>query len=296
MILYELEHQFLPNFIFGKNNPDSVYNTLVSKFPSLCTDFIKSVSTDEFAFDRNGFTSKRLPSRYIRQGRNDDFSFVTLYKFLKLSFPFYKYPEYSSLYPQAYVVLCSCQGKKTYYYFTLESDFTVKDENNNEIYWLCRRKIDDFGNLLYENLGQIKLDEKMDDKIFHTFLDEIYEKRRQISMNSNTRFSFAPIDYGYESDLKAKKENYQKLNAQNESKCFVATATYQDAMHPDVVLLRDFRDKFLRKSVFGRIFIAFYYKVGPYLAYLPDHYLWIRNLSKKVLALIVAGIKNRFYK
>ncbi|WP_369076058.1 CFI-box-CTERM domain-containing protein [Succiniclasticum sp.] len=77
---------------------------------------------------------------------------------------------------------------------------------------------------------------------------------------------------------------------------YVFTATYQDAMHPDVVLLRDFRDKFLRKSVFGRIFIAFYYKVGPYLAYLPDHYLWIRNLSKKVLALIVAGIKNRFYK
>lgn len=103
-MLYELENQFLPNFIFGNiNNPDGVYNTLVSNFPSLCMDFISSVSTDDFA-------SKQLPSRYIRQGRNDDLAFVKLYKFIELSFPFYKYPEYSSLCPKAYVVLCSYLG------------------------------------------------------------------------------------------------------------------------------------------------------------------------------------------
>ena len=79
------------------------------------------------------------------------------------------------------------------------------------------------------------------------------------------------------------------------SKCFVATATYQDAMHPNVVLLRDYRDRVLKKSVIGRAFISFYYKAGPYLAYLPEHFLQIRSLSKWLIDKIVLAIKKKYY-
>ncbi len=79
-------------------------------------------------------------------------------------------------------------------------------------------------------------------------------------------------------------------------KCFVATATYQDAMHPDVILLRDFRDRFLRKSGFGRMFIVFYYKVGPYFAYFPERSLLIRKWSRCLIENIVLKIKDKYYK
>jgi hypothetical protein len=48
--------------------------------------------------------------------------------------------------------------------------------------------------------------------------------------------------------------------------CFVATAVYGDSSHPDVVLLRKYRDQILSRTVVGRFFISFYWLVGPVLA------------------------------
>ena len=77
--------------------------------------------------------------------------------------------------------------------------------------------------------------------------------------------------------------------------CYVATATYQSTFHPNVVLLRDFRDKYLRKSFSGRLFIKFYYTVGPYVAYLPEHSEKIRKISMRVIDSVVAKIRERYY-
>lgn len=48
--------------------------------------------------------------------------------------------------------------------------------------------------------------------------------------------------------------------------CFVVTAAMGDASHPDVVLLRKFRDEWLRKRPGGQIAISWYYYIGPMLA------------------------------
>ena len=85
-------------------------------------------------------------------------------------------------------------------------------------------------------------------------------------------------------------------NGNNKSSCYVATATYQDAYHPNVELLRDFRDNVLQNSLFGRLFIKFYYTFGPYAAWLPENSLVIRNISKSVIDYIVNKIRKRFYK
>lgn len=47
------------------------------------------------------------------------------------------------------------------------------------------------------------------------------------------------------------------------SGCFVATAAYERYDHPDVVKLREFRDRALQKSPIGRLLIYFYYRYGP---------------------------------
>ena len=45
--------------------------------------------------------------------------------------------------------------------------------------------------------------------------------------------------------------------------CFVATAAYGDAAHPMVLILKDFRDKYLMSFSAGRWFVKQYYKHGP---------------------------------
>ena len=48
--------------------------------------------------------------------------------------------------------------------------------------------------------------------------------------------------------------------------CFVATATMGDKMHPFVLILKDFRDKYLTQTSSGRAFINYYYAHSPYFA------------------------------
>ena len=48
--------------------------------------------------------------------------------------------------------------------------------------------------------------------------------------------------------------------------CFVATAAYGTRNHPDVVMLREFRDNVLVKSWAGRRFVKAYWVAGPLMA------------------------------
>lgn len=53
--------------------------------------------------------------------------------------------------------------------------------------------------------------------------------------------------------------------------CFIATASYGNAAHPDVAWLRAFRDEVLLPHPIGRAFIRFYWQVGPLMAKLVRH-------------------------
>jgi hypothetical protein len=48
--------------------------------------------------------------------------------------------------------------------------------------------------------------------------------------------------------------------------CFIATAAYRDYDHPNVKLLRKFRNRYLVTSSFGRMFVDMYYRHSPTLA------------------------------
>jgi hypothetical protein len=49
------------------------------------------------------------------------------------------------------------------------------------------------------------------------------------------------------------------------SGCYIATMAYGDYNHPQVMILRQFRDEVLDKSVFGKWFIKTYYHYSPKL-------------------------------
>lgn len=96
---------------------------------------------------------------------------------------------------------------------------------------------------------------------------------------------------------KKQQEKQRRKNKQNEkqnsSSCFVATAAYGDANHPDVEFLRAFRDTILLPKKTGKAFVAFYYWCGPFLADIVLK-LQLRPIVKDLLKRLVSSLRTRF--
>src|SRR6185369_9918466 len=54
-----------------------------------------------------------------------------------------------------------------------------------------------------------------------------------------------------------------KIESKSGATCFVASVAYGDINHPDVILLRHYRDTVLNNSSIGRAFVAWYWRNGP---------------------------------
>lgn len=69
----------------------------------------------------------------------------------------------------------------------------------------------------------------------------------------------------------------------NNSGCYIATMVYGDYEHPQVLVLRDFRDDFLAHFLLGKSFIKFYYKYSPSWVKALEHNKMINKSIEKAL-------------
>ena len=84
-----------------------------------------------------------------------------------------------------------------------------------------------------------------------------------------------------------KKSLTQKTEASSGG-CYIATMAYGDYDHPQVIVLRKFRDNVLDKSVVGKSFIKIYYHYSPKL---------VEKLkNKRRINAIILKILNKFIK
>lgn len=60
--------------------------------------------------------------------------------------------------------------------------------------------------------------------------------------------------------------NLIKQHSKKSGGCYIATACYGSYDAPEVLILREYRNKQLSKSYWGRVFIQQYYKYSPYFA------------------------------
>ncbi|MFZ2949476.1 MAG: MXAN_6640 family putative metalloprotease [Desulfuromonadaceae bacterium] len=82
------------------------------------------------------------------------------------------------------------------------------------------------------------------------------------------------------------------LHSSGGSGCFIATAAYGSYLHPQVQLLRNFRDDFLLTNVPGRAFVAFYYRCSPPLADFIARHPALRSVTRLALTPIVVAVAH----
>ncbi len=78
----------------------------------------------------------------------------------------------------------------------------------------------------------------------------------------------------------------------SDGSCFVATAAYGDAAHPDVVALRAFRDGHMVNWAVGRAFIAFYWRHGPSAARWLAPHPRLRGVARYGIALLTVCLRR----
>ena len=80
-------------------------------------------------------------------------------------------------------------------------------------------------------------------------------------------------------------------NNSSEGGCYIATMAYGDYEHPQVLVLRRYRDEKLSKSKFGNWFIKTYYRYSPLLVERLKDVQWLNSLVRTILNLIIKIIK-----
>lgn len=74
------------------------------------------------------------------------------------------------------------------------------------------------------------------------------------------------------------------------SACYVATCCYGTPDHPDIAVLRRFRDEKLMRSVGGRAIVNLYYLLSPHAVTWLRHSRW---LTERIRVYILAPLVNR---
>ena len=76
------------------------------------------------------------------------------------------------------------------------------------------------------------------------------------------------------------------------SGCYIATMAYGSYEHPQVLILREYRDHKLSRSTLGRAFIKSYYAASPYFVVALKNHHRINKLIRFILNVFIRSLKN----
>ena len=86
----------------------------------------------------------------------------------------------------------------------------------------------------------------------------------------------------------------RRLNPSDDGACYIATMVYGDYEHPQVLILRHFRDLYLAQRNWGKWFIKTYYKYSPKLVEKLKNHTFVNKFIRKSLDGFISCIKNKY--
>ena len=86
----------------------------------------------------------------------------------------------------------------------------------------------------------------------------------------------------------------RRLNPSDDGACYIATMAYGDYEHPQVLILRHFRDLYLAQRNWGKWFIKTYYKYSPKLVEKLKNHTFANKFIRKSLDGFISCIKNKY--
>ncbi len=114
-------------------------------------------------------------------------------------------------------------------------------------------------------------------------------RRTTLSSSSYTPSSSSNYSSGSYSSSSYSSSN----NPSSSGGCYIATMAYGDYDHPQVMVLRSYRDNVLMKSLLGRTFVRFYYATSPHLVKILSGHKRINAAIRSLLDKFVEHIKKQ---
>ena len=120
---------------------------------------------------------------------------------------------------------------------------------------------------------------------------ELKSTIKSSSYASNSKVSSLSTS-AYKSTSSTSKNNCLPQSKKSSEGCYIATMVYGDYNHPQVLVLRRYRDEVLLKSIIGKLFVNFYYYVSPKLVTLFRNKEKINRLIFLFLEFFISKIKK----
>ena len=123
-------------------------------------------------------------------------------------------------------------------------------------------------------------------------LDMTLSKRNRYNTNKSTLNNIKTQVDSVLSSISSRTSSYGSANrgySSNTSSsggCYIATMCYGDYDHPQVMILRDFRDSVLLHHSWGQTFVRFYYRNSPN---------WVEHLkNKRLINKVIRKLLDKF--
>jgi lysophospholipase L1-like esterase len=102
-------------------------------------------------------------------------------------------------------------------------------------------------------------------------------------LTSQTTYHFRLVvthnsDISYGNDLTFTTK--ERKSSSSGGGCFIATAAFGSSIEKHVMILKEFRDKYLITSEWGRKFVAYYYEISPSIADIISHNDFLKIISR----------------
>lgn len=123
-------------------------------------------------------------------------------------------------------------------------------------------------------------------------LDMVPELRSRYNQNHNTLKSISSKLNGVVSSYASRSHTtYTSSKQSNGGGCYIATMAYGSYEHPQVLVLRKFRDDILLQSPIGKLMVRGYYFVSPKMVRILDGNQFINSLIRKLLDKLIIILK-----